>query len=88
LQTSFFRDIIPQYLKAFCKGKDKAWVVLTVREMAKLFMVMLAVLVVSTATVTSAQRTVPAGEIIAKVQNNLPINYNDVIITGDLDSAD
>ena len=46
---------------------------------------MIAILVLATATVSSAQRTVPAGEIIAKVQNNQPVNYDGVIISGDLD---
>ena len=46
---------------------------------------MIAILVLATATVSSAQMTVPAGEIIAKVQNNQPVNYDGVIISGDLD---
>ena len=79
------RGTIPQYPKVFCKGKDKAWIVLTVREMAKLFIIILAVLMMSNATVSFALETVPAIEIIAKVQNNLPVNYEDVNISGDLD---
>ena len=46
---------------------------------------MLAILVLATVTVSSAQRTVPASEIIAKVQDNQPVNYDGVIISGDLD---
>jgi hypothetical protein len=37
------------------------------------------ILALATATVSSARMTVPAGEIIAKVQNNQPINYDSVI---------
>ena len=79
------RGTIPQYPKVFCKGKDKAWIVLTVREMAKLFIIILAVLMMSNATVSFALETVPAIEIIAKVQNNQPVNYEGVTISGDLD---
>lgn len=46
---------------------------------------MLAVLMMSNATVSFALETVPAIEIIAKVQNNQPVNYEDVSISGDLD---
>jgi hypothetical protein len=53
--------------------------------MAKLFMIVLAVLVLSTATVSYGQRSVPAGEIIAKVKNNQPVNYEGVNISGDMD---
>ena len=48
-------------------------------------MIMFAVLVMSTATLSYAQKAVPAGEIIAEVQNDQPVNYEGVIISGDLD---
>ena len=53
--------------------------------MVMLFMIMFAVLVMSTATLSYAQKAVPAGEIIAEVQNNQPVSYDGVIISGDLD---
>lgn len=53
--------------------------------MVRLFIIMLAVLMMSNATVSFALETVPAIEIIAKVQNNQPVNYEDVSISGDLD---
>ncbi|MGD0952835.1 MAG: hypothetical protein ABR985_10680 [Methanotrichaceae archaeon] len=53
--------------------------------MAKLFIIILAVLMMSNAAVSFALETVPAIEIIAKVQNNQPVNYEGVIISGDLD---
>ena len=56
LQTSFFCGTILQCLKALYRGKDKALIVLTVREMVKLFMIMFAVLVMSTATYLMARR--------------------------------
>jgi hypothetical protein len=48
---------------------------------------MLAILVIATAGASSSpdQRTVPADEIIAKIQNDQPVAYRNVIVSGDLD---
>ena len=53
--------------------------------MPKLSLIMLVVLVMANATASSAQRSVPAEEIIAKVQNNQTVEYDNVTISGDLD---
>lgn len=54
-------------------------------QMSKLSMILTAALILATTTLSSAVTTVPAGEIIAKVENNQPINYNNISVTGNLD---
>jgi hypothetical protein len=53
--------------------------------MPKLSLIMLVVLVMANAIASSAQRSVPAEKIIAKVQNNPSVEYDNVTISGDLD---
>lgn len=55
--------------------------------MPRLPLLMLAILVIATAGASSSpdQRIVPADEIIAKIQNNQPVAYSNVIVSGDLD---
>ncbi|VVB63839.1 Uncharacterised protein [uncultured archaeon] len=85
VQISFFRGTIPQYPNVSTKENRKHGSSSLSVRWPRYFIILLAVLVMSNATVSFALETVPAIEIIAKVQNNQPANYEGVIISGDLD---
>ena len=62
-----------------------AWIFCAVHGIPELSPIMLVVLVMANATVSSAQSSVSASEIVAKVQNNQPIESDNVTISRDLD---